>query len=86
MIPAPPLLVACTQEEQRERELEADSVYSSNPEALWIVKMARFVSSRAVVLLLVASLAAVASAAPKPSDWHVCGEFCASLMNWRWSF
>ncbi|KAG0586263.1 hypothetical protein KC19_2G076900 [Ceratodon purpureus] len=34
--------------------------------------MAQFVSSRTAVLLLVASLAVLATAAPKPSDWHVC--------------
>lgn len=41
-------------------------------------KMARFVNSGALVLLLVASFALVASAAPKPSDWRVCGTFSAS--------
>ena len=49
--------------------------------------MAQFVNSRVAVLLLVASLAVLASAAPKPSDWHVCGAFSGSqnlLASSRW--
>lgn len=43
---------------------------------LKFVAMAQFVKSMGVVLLLVVSLAVVASAAPpRPSDWKLCGEF-----------
>lgn len=49
---------------------------SSDWGAWKIVKMAQFVNSGAVVLLLLASLAVLASAAPpKPSDWQLCGKF-----------
>lgn len=46
--------------------------------------MAQFVNSGAVLLLLLASLAVLASAAPpKPSDWQLCGEFCALYVEFE---